>query len=62
MSFSSLSGLEFITLISPIWTYFLLVKISGVRMLEGRGKSKWGNDPEYISYMENTPSVMIKFW
>ena len=62
MSFSSLSGLEFLTLISPIWTYLLLVKISGVRMLEGIGKKKWGEDPDYISYMKNTPTVMIKFW
>jgi steroid 5-alpha reductase family enzyme len=62
MSFSSLSSLEFLTLISPIWTYLLLVKISGVRMLEGIGKKKWGEDPDYISYMKNTPTVMIKFW
>ena len=38
MSFSSLSGIEYLTLISPIFTYLLLVKISGVRMLEGRGQ------------------------
>ena len=62
MSFSSLSGIEFLTLISPIWTYLLLVKISGVRMLEGRGSVKWGDNKDYISYIENTPMVFIKFW
>ena len=62
MSFSSLSGIEYLTLISPIFTYLLLVKISGVRMLEGRGQKTWGNDEEYIAYMNNTPMVMIKFW
>ena len=62
MSFSSLSGIEYLTLISPIFTYLLLVKISGVRMLEGRGQKTWGNDEEYIAYMKNTPMVMIKFW
>lgn len=62
MSFSSLSGIEYLTLISPIFTYLLLVKISGVRMLEGRGQKTWGDDEEYISYMKNTPMVMIKFW
>ena len=62
MSFSSLSGSEYLTLISPIFTYLLLVKISGVRMLEGRGQKTWGNDEEYIAYMKNTPMVMIKFW
>lgn len=62
MSFSSLSGLEYATLISPIFTYLLLVKISGVRMLEGRGQKTWGQDEEYIAYMKNTPMVMLKFW
>jgi steroid 5-alpha reductase family enzyme len=62
MSFSSLSGIEYLTLISPIFTYLLLVKISGVRMLEGRGQKTWGNDEEYIAYMKNTPMVMLKFW
>ena len=62
MSFSSLSGLEYATLISPIFTYLLLVKISGVRMLEGRGQKTWGQDEEYIAYMKNKPMVMLKFW
>ena len=62
MSFSSLSGIEYLTLISPIFTYLLLVKISGVRMLEGRGQKTWGQDEEYIAYMKNTPMVMLKFW
>ena len=62
MSFSSLSGIEYLTLISPIFTYLLLIKISGVRMLEGRGQKTWGDDEEYIAYMRNTPMVMIKFW
>ena len=62
MSFSSLSGIEYLTLISPIFTYLLLVKISGVRMLEGRGQKTWGDNEEYIAYMRNTPMVMIKFW
>ena len=62
MSFSSLSGAEYLTLISPVFTYLLLVKISGVRMLEGRGQKTWGQDVEYIAYMKNTPMVMIRFW
>ena len=34
MSFSSLSNWQYVTLISPLFTYFLLVYISGVRILE----------------------------
>ena len=50
MSFSSLQGLQYLTLISPIFTYLLLVYVSGVRMLEARGDLKWGDDPEYQDY------------
>jgi steroid 5-alpha reductase family enzyme len=37
MSFSSLTGLQYLTLISPVFTYLLLVYVSGVRMLEAQG-------------------------
>ena len=60
MSFSSLQGLQYLTLISPIFTYLLLVYVSGVRMLEARGDLKWGDDPEYQDYKERTPVLFIK--
>jgi steroid 5-alpha reductase family enzyme len=47
MSFSSLSGWQYITLISPLFTYILLVYISGVRILEISGKEKWGHLDSY---------------
>jgi membrane-anchored protein YejM (alkaline phosphatase superfamily) len=28
-------------------------------MLEGRGKKRWGHDPEYIDYMKRTPMLML---
>ena len=37
MSFSSLSGTQYLTMITPIFTYVLLVSISGVRMLDDMG-------------------------
>ena len=60
MSFSSLEGLQYLTLISPIFTYLLLVYVSGVRMLEARGDLKWGDDPEYQDYKKRTPVLFIK--
>ena len=60
MSFSSLEGLQYLTLISPIFTYLLLVYVSGVRMLEARGDLKWGDDPEYQEYKKKTPVLFIK--
>ena len=50
MSFSSLEGWQYLTLISPIFTYILLVYVSGVRMLEARADKKWGHDENYKKY------------
>ena len=61
MSYSSLSGLGYLTLISPLFIYVLLVYISGVRMLEQSGQKKWGHLPEYKSYIEKTPKFFFKF-
>ena len=60
MSFSSLSGTQYLTMISPIFTYVLLVYISGVRMLEDMGNKKWGHLEEYKQYKQNTPVLFIK--
>ena len=53
-----LEGLQYATLISPVFVIVLLTKISGVRMLEHRGHKLWGNEPEYQAYIENTPMLI----
>ena len=60
ISFSSLEGLQLITLISPIFTYILLVYVSGVRMLEDMNDKKWADDEQYKSYKKNTPMLFPK--
>ena len=60
ISFSSLEGLQLITLISPVFTYLLLVYVSGVRMLEDMNDKKWGNNEEYVNYKKNTPMLFLK--
>ena len=47
-----------LTLISPIFVYILLTRISGVTMLERRADKKWGDDPEYQLYKETTSSLI----
>jgi steroid 5-alpha reductase family enzyme len=59
MSIQSLEGLQYITLISPLFVYVLLVYISGVRMLEESGQKKWGHLPEYNEYLKCTPQLFI---
>ena len=55
-----LSGWQLCTLISPFFVYILLTRISGIPLLENRAIKKWGSDPEYISYLERTPALMMK--
>ncbi len=50
ISFSSLEGFQYITLISPIFTYLLLVNVSGINLLEKSGKKKWGHLESYKIY------------
>ena len=60
LSISSLNGTQYLTLISPIFTYVLLVYISGVRMLDDMGNKKWGHLEEYKVYKRNTPTLFLK--
>jgi len=57
MSFSSLSSWQLVTLISPLFTYILLVYISGVRILEISGMEKWGHLENYQEYIRTTSSL-----
>lgn len=61
ISFSSLQGMELVTLISPVFTYFLLVNVSGIRILEYNGNRKWGNLESYKKYLKNTPRLLGPF-
>ncbi len=62
MSISSLQGLQYITLISPIFVYILLVYISGIRILEDQAKKKWGDLDSFKEYLKNTPRLFFKIF
>lgn len=51
----ALSGWQYATLISPLFVYLLLTRVSGVPLLESRAKQKWGDDSEYRAYRQRTP-------
>ena len=59
ISFSSLSNLQYVTLISPIFTYVLLVYVSGVNLLEESGNKKWGHLKGYKEYIQKTPRLLF---
>ena len=55
---SCFTGLERVAWISPIFIYLLLTKISGTPILDKRALEKWGDDPEYQKYRDNTPTLI----
>ncbi|MFK7918548.1 MAG: DUF1295 domain-containing protein [Ilumatobacter sp.] len=53
-------GAEYVALISPLFVALLLIKVSGIPLLERRGKKRWGDDPEYQAYCENVPVLVLR--
>ncbi len=60
ISLPTLSGFQYVTLISPLFIYLLLTRISGVNLLEESSDKKWGDLPEYEQYKRETP-VLVPF-
>ena len=55
-----LQGLQWATLISPVFVAFLLIKVSGIPMLEEKADKRWGGDADYEDYKRRTPVLIPK--
>ncbi|MGI9612819.1 MAG: DUF1295 domain-containing protein [Acidimicrobiales bacterium] len=53
-----LSGWRWAVMISPVFVFLLLTRISGIPMLERRAAKRWGDEPAFRAYTANT-SVLI---
>jgi len=62
MGISTFEGMNYLAIFSPIFSYLLLVYVSGIRMLEFRGHRKWGHLDEYNTYKKNTPKLIPKIF
>ena len=62
MGIPTFEGMNYLAIFSPIFSYLLLVYVSGVRMLEFRGQRKWGHLDEYNTYKKNTPKLIPKIF
>ena len=58
MALPVLSGWRWFAVISPVFVYFLLTRISGVPMLQKRAQERWGDDPQYQEYFQRTPLLI----
>lgn len=55
-----LSGWRWVVLISPVFVYLLITRISGVPMLEKRADKRWGGEPDYERYKDRTPVLVLR--
>ena len=61
ISLPFLSGWQFVTLVSPVFVFLLLTRISGLPFLEDKAEKKWGEDKDYIEYKKRTP-ILVPFF
>ena len=58
MAIPYLSSTQWVVMLSPIFVYALLTRISGIPTLARRGQQLWGDDPIYQAYVANTPRLL----
>ena len=58
MAIPYLSGTQWVVMLSPLFVYALLTRISGIPTLVKRGQELWGDDPAYQAYVANTPRLV----
>ncbi len=58
MAIPVLSGWRWVALVSPVFVFVLLTRISGIPLLERRAEKRWGSDPAFRAYTDST-SVLV---
>ena len=54
----ALSGWSLLTLVSPVFVFFLLTRVSGLPLLEAAADRRWGGNPDYEAYKSTTPALV----
>jgi steroid 5-alpha reductase family enzyme len=62
MAVPYVSGSQWIVLLSPVFVYGLLTRLSGIPTLARRGLELWGDDPAYQAYLESTPRLLPRLF
>ena len=58
LTLPALASWQYVTLISPVFVYLLLARISGIPLLEHKADRRWGNEQAYIAYKKHTPVLI----
>ena len=54
----ALDGPALVTLVSPLFVTILLLRVSGVPLLERKADATWGGQPDYVAYKAATPTLI----
>ena len=53
-----LEGWQWVGLVSPVFVAVLILRVSGVPLLEAKADAKWGGQPDYEEYKRATPVLV----
>ena len=59
IAYPALYGWQWLTLISPVFVFLLLTRVSGIPILEKRADKKWGGQADYEDYKANTSVLAL---
>ncbi len=54
----ALSGWQWVTMVSPVFVFVLLTRVSGIPILERQARARWGKDQDYREYRAATPVLV----
>jgi len=58
MALPVLNGWQWVALISPVFVYLLLTRVSGIPMLAAKAEKRWGSETEYQQYVSSTSKLI----
>ena len=53
-----LQGWQWVGMVSPVFVAVLIIRVSGVPLLEAKADAKWGGQPDYEEYKRTTPVLV----
>lgn len=60
IAFPVLQGWQLVTLISPVFVFLLITRVSGIPLLEKKADERWGGQEEYEAYKAQTPVLILR--
>jgi steroid 5-alpha reductase family enzyme len=54
----ALEGWQYATLVSPVFVFLLLTRVSGIPLLDAHARKRWGDEPDYKAYRKRTPALL----